>query len=89
VLPALGRIGEPLGEPLALLRRDVQECLPRGQPLQLGTSWEWQSRVLGFGSFVVLLLFLLGQPEDETVDEELFGLIVGKRERLDCDQNSP
>jgi len=37
----------------------------------------------------VLLLFLLGQPEDETVDEELLGLIAGKRERLDCDQNSP
>ena len=34
VLPALGRIREPLGEPLALLlRRDVEEALEHGRPL--------------------------------------------------------
>jgi len=36
----------------------------------------------------VLLLFLLAQPEDETVDEELLGLIAANWERLNGDQNS-
>jgi hypothetical protein len=30
----------------------------------------------------------LGQPEDETVDDELVGLIAGNGERLHDDQNS-
>ena len=44
--------------------------------------------ILVLGAFVVLLLFLLAQPEDETVDEELLGLIAANWERLNGDQNS-
>jgi len=44
--------------------------------------------ILILGAFVVLLLFLLAQPEDETVDEELLGLTAANWERLDGDQNS-
>ncbi len=44
--------------------------------------------ILVFVDFVVLLLFLLGQPEDEAVDEELLGLIAGNWERLNGYQNS-
>ncbi len=44
--------------------------------------------VLVIGAFVLLLLFLLAQPEDDTVDEELLGLIAGNWERLNGYQNS-
>ena len=44
--------------------------------------------ILILGAFVVLLLVLLAQPEDETVDEELLGLIAANWDRLHGDQNS-
>ncbi len=44
--------------------------------------------ILILGAFVVLLLFVLAQPEDDTVDEELLGLIAANWDRLHGDQNS-